>query len=237
MKHRTVQDVMTGDVVVAHRETTFKEIVGLFHRNEITAVPVVDDQDHPVGIVSEADLIRKEAALLDEGHPIARWLHPHGQYRAEAEIAEEMMTSPVVTARADWPLVEAAGVMHHKKLKRLPVIDGEGRLTGIVSRSDLLRPFLRDDASIREEITHDVLLDTLWLPADAVHATVDDGVVSLTGTVERKSLIPVIEGMCYSLDGVVAVRQTLGYEFDDTHVDAAQSAVRGTIGPHSAPHH
>ncbi|WP_043911841.1 CBS domain-containing protein [Kitasatospora griseola] len=237
MQHRTVQDVMTRDVIVAHRETTFKEIAGLFHRHDITAVPIVDDQDHPVGIVSEADLIRKEAALLDERHPVTRWLHPHGQYRAEAEIAEEMMTSPVVTARADWPLVEAAGVMHHKKLKRLPVTDEDGRLTGIVSRSDLLRPFLRENDSIREKITHNVLLDTLWLPADAVHVTVDDGIVTLTGTVERKSLIPVIESMCHSLDGVVAVRQTLGYEFDDTHVNATRSAVRGVIGPHSAPHH
>ncbi|WP_354637257.1 CBS domain-containing protein [Kitasatospora camelliae] len=210
MQYRTVQDVMTRDVVVARRETTFKEIAGLFHRNGITAVPVVDDRGRPVGIVSEADLIRKEASLLDEGHPVFRWLHPHEHYRAEGEIAEEMMTSPVVTARADWTLVEAARVMHRKKLKRLPVINEDGQLSGIVSRSDLLQPFLRDDASIREEITHDLLLDTLWLPADAVHVTVDDGIVALTGTVERKSLIPIIEGMCRSLDGVVAVRQTLG---------------------------
>ncbi|MEU9045720.1 MULTISPECIES: CBS domain-containing protein [unclassified Kitasatospora] len=237
MQHRTVQDVMTRDVVVAHRETTFKEIAGLLHRNDITAVPVVDDQRRPVGIVSEADLIRKEAGLLEEGHPVLRRLHPHEYYRAEGEIAEEMMTSPVVTARAGWTLVEAARIMHRKKLKRLPVINEEGRLTGIVSRSDLLLPFLREDAAIREEITHDVLLDALWLPADAVEVAVDDGIVTLTGTVERKSLIPIIEGMCHSLDGVVAVRQTLGYEFDDTQVDATQSAVRGIIGPHSAPHH
>ncbi|WP_405358820.1 CBS domain-containing protein [Kitasatospora sp. NBC_00085] len=236
MQHSTVQDVMTRDVVVAHPEATFKEIAGLFHRNDITAVPVVDTENHPVGIVSEADLIRKEASLLEEGRSVTRWLHPHERYRAEAEIAEEMMTSPVITARANWTLAEAAQVMHRKKLKRLPVVDDEGRLTGIVSRSDLLQPFLRDDASIRAEITHDVLLNTLWIPADAVRVSVDDGVVTLAGTVERKSLIPVIEGMCRSLDGVVAVRQTLGYEFDDGHVDPGQSAVRGIIGPHSAPH-
>ncbi|MFJ2190620.1 CBS domain-containing protein [Kitasatospora sp. NPDC087861] len=87
MQHRTVQDVMTQRVVVAHRETTFKEIAGLFHRNDITGGPVVDDRNHPVGIVSEADLIRKEAGLLEEGHPVTRRLHPHERYRAEAEIA------------------------------------------------------------------------------------------------------------------------------------------------------
>ncbi|MFH9352275.1 CBS domain-containing protein [Kitasatospora sp. NPDC017646] len=236
MQHRAVQDVMTRDVVVAHRETTFKEIAGLFHRNDVTAVPVVDDQDRLVGIVSEADLIRKEAGLLEEDHPVLRRLHPHERHRAEAEIAEEMMTSPVVTARAGWTLAEAARVMHRKKLKRLPVVDAEGRLTGIVSRSDLLRPFLQDDASILEEITHDVLLNALWLPADAVEVTVDDGVVTLTGTVARKSLIPVIEGMCRSLDGVVAVRQALGFDVDDTRTDTTKSTERG-IGPPPAPHH
>ncbi|MGW3045704.1 CBS domain-containing protein [Kitasatospora sp. NPDC001159] len=237
MQHRTVSDVMTREVVVAHPETTFKEIVVLFHRNDITAVPVVDDQEHPVGIVSEADLIRKEAGLLEEGHAVTRWLHPRERHRAEAEIAEGMMTSPVVTARAEWSLVEAARVMHHRKLKRLPVVDEEGRLTGIVSRCDLLQPFLRDDAAIREEIVHDVLLKALWLPADAVEVAVEDGVVTLTGRVERKSLIPIVEGMCRSLDGVVAVRQSLGYEFDDSHVGTGQPVMRGKLGSHSAPHH
>ncbi|MFI8454643.1 CBS domain-containing protein [Kitasatospora sp. NPDC085464] len=233
MQYRTVGDVMTREVVTARPGTTFKEIVGLLHRNDITAVPVVDDRRHPVGIVSEADLIRREAALLGEGRPVSRWIHPHERYRAEAETAEGMMTSPVVTAHAEWTLAEAARVMHRKKLKRLPVIDRDGRLTGIVSRSDLLQPFLRDDDSIREEIADDVLLSTLWVPAEAVEVTVDDGVVTLTGRVARKSLIPVIEGMCRSLDGVVAVRQSLAFEVDDTHTDAEQ---RGT-GPHPAPPH
>ncbi|MQS17136.1 CBS domain-containing protein [Streptomyces kaniharaensis] len=214
MQHRTVRDVMTRDVVVAHRETTFKEIAGLFHRNAISAVPVVDERNHPVGLVSEADLVRRESALLDEDHPLTRRLHPHRRYLAEAELAEQLMTSPVVTAEADWTLVKAARVMERRRLKRLPVVDDEGRLTGIVSRGDLLRPFLRDDAEIRTEITHDVLLGTLWLPAGDVDVTVEDGVVTLTGTVERRSLVPVVERMCRSLDGVVAVRQSLGYRND-----------------------
>ncbi|GAA2784567.1 CBS domain-containing protein [Kitasatospora paracochleata] len=237
MQHCTVGDVMTRDVVVAHPETTFKEIAALFHRRGITAVPVVDELDRPVGLVSEADLIRKEAGLLGEDHRSARWVHPHGPYLAGPALAEELMTSPVVTARADWSLVKTARVMDRRKLKRLPVIDQDGRLTGIVSRADVLRPFLREDASIRAEITHDILLETLWQPADAVDVSVEDGVVTLTGTVERKSLVPILERMCRSLDGVVAVRQTLGYETDDTRVDtAAQSAVRGIIGSHSAHH-
>ncbi|GLW57459.1 CBS domain-containing protein [Kitasatospora phosalacinea] len=92
------------------------------------------------------------------------------------------MTSPVVTARPDWGLVETARVMHHGRLKHLPVVDGDGRLTGVVSRSDLLRPLLRDDEEIRREIVDDVLLGSLRLPAYAVRVAVAGGVVTLTGT-------------------------------------------------------
>ncbi|MFJ1706678.1 CBS domain-containing protein [Kitasatospora sp. NPDC088346] len=74
MQHSTVQAVMTQDIVVARPEVIFKEIAGMFHRNDITAVPVIDSENHPVGIVSEADLMRKEASLLEEGYSITRWV-------------------------------------------------------------------------------------------------------------------------------------------------------------------
>ncbi|MEV7182243.1 CBS domain-containing protein [Kitasatospora sp. NPDC093679] len=234
MQRRTVEDVMTHDVVAVRPETAFKEIVGLFHRNAIAAVPVVDAGYRPIGIVSEADLIREEAALPDQDEPRPHRLLPHADHRVEGETAESLMSSPVVTARAGWSLVETARLMHRRKLKRLPVVDTSGRLTGIVSRSDLLSPFLRTDNDIREEIERDVLLNTLWLPANAVRVTVDDGVVTLSGTVERKSLVPVIAGMCRSLDGVVAVRHTLGHRIDDTLADTAPPAVRTDRGPHPA---
>ncbi|MEV6211871.1 CBS domain-containing protein [Kitasatospora sp. NPDC051914] len=164
-----------------------------------------------------------------------RRILPHARYRAEAETAETLMTSPVATARADWSLVETARVMHRRKLKRLPVVDEAGRLTGIVSRSDLLSHFLRKDDEIREEIERDVLLNALWLPANAARVTVDDGVVTLSGTVERKSLVPVIAAMCRSLDGLVAVRQTLGHQVDDTVPGTTPPAVAGAaLGPRNA---
>ncbi|MEW1908090.1 CBS domain-containing protein [Kitasatospora sp. NPDC085895] len=234
MQLRTVEDVMTHDVVAVRPETAFKVIVGLFHRHAITAVPVVDSGYRPVGIVSEADLIREEAALPDEDASRSRRFPSHAPHRTDGGTAESLMTSPVVTARSGWSLVEAARLMHRRKLKRLPVVDASGRLTGIVSRSDLLSPFLRQDDDIREEIEREVLLDALRLPADAVHVTVDDGVVTLRGAVGRKSLVPVVEGMCRSLDGVVAVRQELGHRIDDTGATAAPPAVRAAPGPHPA---
>ncbi|MDH6136855.1 CBS domain-containing protein [Kitasatospora sp. MAA4] len=237
MQHRTVHDVMTQGVVTARIDTPFKEVAGLFHRNDITAVPVVDDRDHPLGMVSEADLLRNEAIQPDpEGHLAGYRLSPHERARAEAETAGALMSSPAVTARPDWSLVETARVMDRKRVKRLPVVDEAGRLVGIVSRSDLLQVFLRHDAAIREEIIHDVLGQTLWLTPSAVEVSVHNGIVTLAGRVEQKSLIPIVERLCRSVDGVVAVHHTLGYTVDDTGLDLGKPLVRGLVGPFT-PHH
>ncbi|MGK4585322.1 CBS domain-containing protein [Kitasatospora sp. HPMI-4] len=219
MQHRTVHDVMTQEVVTARPDTPFKEIVALFHRNDITAIPVIDDQERPLGMVSEADLIRKEAVLPDpEGRTPGRWLEPQDRARAEAETAGGLMTSPAVTARATWSVPEAARAMDKHKVKRLPVVDEVGRLVGIVSRRDLLQVFLRHDAAIREEITHDVFGQTLWVAPGAVQVAVHEGVVTLTGRLPRKSLVPIAEQLCRAVDGVVAVHQSLDWTEDDTEV-------------------
>ncbi|GGV35314.1 hypothetical protein GCM10010495_60380 [Kitasatospora herbaricolor] len=219
MQHRSVRDVMTQEVVTAGPGTSFKEIAGLFHRNDITALPVVDDRRRPIGMVSEADLIRKEAVLPDpDGRAPGRWLDAHDRARAEAETAGGLMTSPAVTAHAGWTIPEAARAMDRHKVKRLPVVDEAGRLVGIVSRRDLLQVFLRHDAAIREEISHDVLGQTLWLAPDDVRVTVQDGVVTLTGRLPRRSLVPLAEQLCRAVDGVVAVHQTLDWAEDDTDV-------------------
>ncbi|WP_431682641.1 CBS domain-containing protein [Kitasatospora sp. KL5] len=219
MQHRSVHDVMTQEVVTARPDTPFKEVVGLFHRNDITAVPVLDDQDRPIGMVSEADLIRKEAVLPDpEGRTPGRWLPPKDRARAEAETAGGLMTTPAVTARPGWSVPEAARQMDKHKVKRLPVVDEAGRLVGIVSRRDLLQVFLRHDAAIREEIVHDVFGQILWTHSEDVRVTVQDGVVTVTGRLPRRSLIPIAEQLCRAVDGVVAVHQTLDWAEDDTDV-------------------
>lgn len=147
------------------------------------------------------------------------------------------MSSPAVTARPEWTLVEAARLMDRRGVKHLPVTDRDGRLVGILSRRDLLRPFLRPDDVLRKEIVEDILDRTLWLPPDAVHVSVDDGVVTLTGTVDLKSLIPVIERLCRAVDGVVAVHHTLHHTSDDSHLDIGAAVTRGRPGPYSAATH
>ncbi|MEE1825339.1 CBS domain-containing protein [Streptomyces sp. BE20] len=217
MQHRSVSDVMTREVVTARPGTPFKEIAALCHHNDITAIPVVDDQSRPMGMVSEADLIRKAAVLPDqEGRYPGRRLDTKDRARAEAETAGGLMTSPAVTARPGWSVAEAARAMDKHRVKRLPVVDETGRLVGIVSRRDLLQVFLRQDRAVAEEIVHDVLGETLRLAPEDVRAIVQDGVVTLTGRLPRRSLVPIVERLCRAVDGVVAVHHTLDWTEDDT---------------------
>jgi CBS domain-containing protein len=193
MQHRCVSDLMTKEVVRAGLDTTFKEIAKLLAQYGITAVPVVDDGDRPVGVVSEADLLHKGVRAIT---------------------AEGLMTSPVVVARPRWTVVEAARVMESHHVKRLPVVDDAGRLIGVVSRSDLLRVFLRGDSAIREEIQGDVLTRTLGLAPYSVTVHVIDGCVTLNGAIEGESLLPVVERLCRGVDGVVEVRSHLVHKLD-----------------------
>lgn len=126
------------------------------------------------------------------------------------------MSAPAVCARPEWTVVEAARLMAVQNVKRLPVVDETDRLQGIVSRGDLLRIFLRRDDAIRDEITVDVLQRTLRLLPSEVTVEVREGQVALGGSVEVKSLIPVIERLCRSGDGVVSVAEHIAYRTDDS---------------------
>ncbi len=229
---RTVADVMTREVVVAEPTTPFKEIVRRLREARVSALPVLDDDGRLVGIVSEADLILKEDPELDEGAHLFESRHRRlDRQKAAGLLAREVMSTPVVTIGPDASLPEAARLMHRKQVKRLPVVDEEGRLVGIVSRSDLLTVFLRDDAEIAREVREDVIRRTLWIDPSTVSVHVRDGVVRLEGQLERRSLIPVLERLVAVVEGVVTVEQRLTYEVDDT-VSAPEIPLPWTaVGP------
>ncbi|MET9675588.1 CBS domain-containing protein [Streptomyces sp. NPDC006482] len=197
MRHRSVADLMTPNAVAVQPGTSFKEIARLLDEYGITAVPVVDHENRPVGVVSEADLLRRHTA------------------KDGPSTAEAMMSSPVVTARPSWTAVEAARLMERHRVKRLPVVDAGGRLIGVLSRSDLLQLFLRRDRLIQEEIREDVVVRILRLSPAAVHIDVDEGLVTLSGTLESPELAPILVQLCESVDGVVEVIDRLVAQEDE----------------------
>ncbi|MFE3165255.1 CBS domain-containing protein [Streptomyces sp. NPDC059224] len=200
-----VSDVMTHPVLALRRGAAFKDIVNALQQWKVSAAPVLDDDGRVVGVVSEADLLRREEART--GEPAGS-----GRFRPRSDLAEAasvtaglLMTTPAVTVRPEAPLPEAARTMARHGVKRLPVVDPDGLLRGVVSRADLLKVFLRNDEDIAEEIRHEILPHLFPDTAEPVLVQVRDGVVTLSGRVPDTALVPVAAGWVRGVDGVVAV--------------------------------
>jgi CBS domain-containing protein len=231
MKHRQTGHVMTPAVVSVREGAPFKEIVALLTWHRISGLPVVDDDDRVLGVVSETDLMLRQAAQ-EEGRmrrrlralsPIAR----RDAVRARARTACQLMSSPAITVHAGDSIAVAARTMAERRVNRLPVVDDEDRLVGIVTRGDLLQVFLRADPAIRSEVVDEVVVRALWLAPQAIAVSVRDGVVTLEGRLERRSEVPVAEAMTRRVDGVVAVVNRLAYRLDDTHQRPAEPTAHG----------
>jgi CBS domain-containing protein len=211
---------MTSRVHVARPLTPFKRLVQLIEENKISAVPIVDAQGVPVGIVSEADLLLKERRreLESESSLLHRRRRRQERAKAEGVVAWEIMTKPAITVRSDTTLPQAARLMQERNVRRLVVVDERDKIVGIVSRSDLLQVFLRTDDELRDEVLS-TIIPSLLLPApETVQVTVHWNVVTLSGKVDRKSDSDIVTRMTKELDGVVDVVNRLAYGWDDTDV-------------------
>ncbi|MET8978023.1 CBS domain-containing protein [Streptomyces sp. NPDC004539] len=226
MKPMKVGALMTHDVVTARYGTPFKEVVRLLDEHRVGGLPVVDQDGTVIGVISAADLVPHRAGRSGVRHrfsPRAR----RAAARNRARTAGGIITAPAVTVRAGTTATEAARLMAGRHVERLPVVDEENRLVGIVTRHDLLHVFLRPDEEILRAVRQDVLLDTLWLVPQTIDVSVREGVVTLEGRLERRSEIPIAVGMTRRLDGVVDVVDHLTYRIDDTHLRPAEQALHG----------
>ncbi|MFD7629754.1 CBS domain-containing protein [Streptomyces sp. NPDC059851] len=208
MKHIKVADLMTDAVVSVAPDTAFKDVVKLLAQYDISGVPVLDAEDRVVGVVSQTDLL---------AHPAAPpRLDPQNGTSARAPAAGDVMSTPAVTVHAEETAAGAARLMTRRGIERLPVVDVEDRLVGIVTRRDLLRTFLRPDPEIRRRVNDEVLKDVLGVTAGDVDVHVVDGIVTLAGHVERRSQLPALRSLIEQLDGVVAVTSHVTARTDDT---------------------
>jgi CBS domain-containing protein len=173
--HALVKDVMTTDVAAVRSDASYREMTALLRSRRVSGLPVVDAEGIVVGVVSETDLLTR--AL--ERRP-GRW--PHHKHVTTAELtACDLMTRPAVTTSPDEPVASVARLMSARKLRRLPVVDGQGHLAGIVCRSDVLSVFSRPDEDIYREITQDVILDGFFTDPARFTVTVKDGIVTMEG--------------------------------------------------------
>jgi CBS domain-containing protein len=216
-----VAEVMTSNVVAVRRIAEFKDIVEVMRRRQMSAFPVLDDDDRVIGVVSEADLLPREAYPVRLAAPRRGECGEYGQRgeepvtvlpaKARAMTAAELMTSPAVTVTAGTTVTEAAKIMYARRIKRLPVVDAEGRLIGIVSRIDLLGVYVRPDAEIRDEVIQRVIIGEFGLDPRELTVTVSAGVVTIAGPVERDKLAVSLLRAIWAVVGVVEVRDRLSY--------------------------
>lgn len=213
--------VMTQDVITVRPTSTVNEIAELLLRHRISAVPVLDDADQVVGIVSEGDLVRR---IDDSDSHGSWWLRLFGSSETPAEYvkrhgrrAQDVMTRDVSSVAPETPLGEIARLLERKRIKRVPVMNENGRLVGIISRANLLQglaatkplPAMQpSDEDLREQVSK-ALQAAPGFISGGVNATVTDGNVELWGAVgsddeERAACVAVED-----VEGVRAVESHL----------------------------
>ncbi|MFJ9898292.1 CBS domain-containing protein [Streptomyces sp. NPDC091280] len=201
-----VSDVMTRSVATVDGAASFKDIVRAMQERRVSALPVLDAADRVIGVVSEADLLPKEEFRDSDPDRYTQLRRLSDLRRAGSVTADELMTSPALTVPADVTLAQAARDMVRARVKRLPVVDDDGRLLGIVSRADLLKVFLREDEEIAEEVRREVVAYLFPAPDSQVRVAVGDGIVTFGGRVRDTSLVPAAARLARGVEGVVDVR-------------------------------
>ena len=215
-----VRDVMTTDVASVAPAMRLKDLARLLLERRISGAPVVDEDGRVVGVVSETDLLAKEV-----GRPLSRrtpldWIFGEvpstsEQRRRDATTVEQAMSTPATTIGADRPLREAATIMVDRAVNRLPVVD-QGRLVGIITRADLVRAYLRRDDELLGTIRDEVIRGAMWLDPNDLRVEVHDGLVTIAGSVDRRSTATILEKLILLVDGVDGVANYLTSEYDDS---------------------
>ncbi|MEO3799787.1 CBS domain-containing protein [Nonomuraea sp. B1E8] len=220
----TVKDVMTTYVASVQAGTPFKDVAELLVRRGVSAVPVLEEDGRVAGVVSEADLLRKEEFREEysgEGYrpPLRARLRRRltgrggeGSQKAAGDTAAELMSAPAVTVGPDVSTVTAAQLMDEHEVKRLVVVDGDGRLIGIVSRRDLLKAYVRDDAELKRRVENAIPEQVRWNDRTGIAVQVRNGIVTLSGRTATRSEAATAVTVVKGLGGVVDVRENLVWD-------------------------
>ncbi len=213
-----IEQIMNRDVITVAPETSLKDVAQLLVEHRISGVPVCGPAGEVLGVVSEADILRKEEGISpDLARPIA-WLvrRLDGELdKIRAGTAAEAMSTPALTVRPSQDVSEAARLMVDYMINRVPVVSGD-RLVGIVSRADLVRAFIRSDEEIEREIREDVLFRTMLLTPGDFDVSVEQGRVVLSGPVNMEEDAEILERCVRRIPGVVDVEADLHWRPRDS---------------------
>jgi CBS domain-containing protein len=207
-----VREVMTEEVLTASPDTPLRQVAETLALARISGLPVTDTEGHVLGVVSEADLLAL-AAGERKGHP------------GTEATAGAAMSSPALVIRPEQSVAEAAKLMCERGVNRLPVVDADGTLVGIVTRADIVRAFARSDQEIERELREEVVVNTLWIDPADVWIEVRDGVVRLAGEVETKADAELLAYFASRVPGVVSVETTLRWRREKARLERSDPRV------------
>lgn len=210
-----VRDLMTLDVLTVGADTTLKEASQQMVAARVSGLPVTDGEGRLIGIITEADFVAKEAARDRASGRAGLLSLLHGATPASQGTVGEVMTESPMTIEADADHTEAARIMETHGVKRIPVVDRERRVIGIISRADIINVFATPDEVVAETIREDVIRRVLWIDPAKVDLAVTDGRVTLRGTLPTHTDVRMLEAMAGRTDGVVSVNSDLSFEVDD----------------------
>ncbi len=193
---------MTTDVITVSSETGIRDAARLMFRNRVSGLPVTTPDGTLAGIITEADFLRLE---VDRQEGVTEL----------GETVGDVMSPGVVTTGPDTEIYEAAKMMTFQDIKRLPVVDDDSRLLGIISRADIVSVFTRPDDVIEDEIREDLIRRVLFIDPDQLDVSVANGVVTFVGEVGTRNEVRLLSELASRLDGVLRVESKLAWRYDD----------------------
>lgn len=196
-----VRDLMSTDVVAVGPGTSIRDAARLMYRYRVSGLPVVDHEDHVLGIITEGDFLQMEIERIESG--------------SNPEEVRAVMSKSVKTIPPDMDVMGAARFMHDQNVKRLIVAE-DGKMVGIVSRFDIVAAFTRPDDLIEDEIREDLLRRVLFVDPETVEVSVSNGIVTFHGTIGTRTEARLVEELARRLDGVVDIENNLTWRIDDT---------------------
>jgi CBS domain-containing protein len=217
------RDVMVSPVITVGKIATVRDVAKILLEKRISAVPVVDNVGKVIGIVTESDLMHRAEAGTER--PYSWWVHflagdatmAADYVKSHATRIEDVMTTDVVTATPETLLHEIAMLFEERQIKRVPIVNNDGDLVGIVSRANLIqavasaRPKLEmtlPDSTIRQKLL-DELKKKSWAHTHNLGVTVTNGVVDLWGYAASADQRGAIRVAAEAIPGVTAVNDHL----------------------------
>lgn len=224
-----LRDLMTRDVITVGPDASLKEAARRMLEGGVSGLPVTQGDGSLVGIITEADFVRTEADRRRKTSAgLLGFIYKEVELPSQERLVGDVMSTNLIVLGPEADHAEAARMMQSGGVKRIPVVGEDGRVVGLVSRSDILRVFARTDQEILEEIQGHLIGKVLWIDPKRVEIRSTEGNVVLRGRLETRSDAELLAKLTARVDGVVSVANHLDFETDNTKLET--TSPRSWIG-------